>query len=308
MIKHLPLHLSISALILIVLLALFAQAPAPARKPDVAFVPTPHEVVAVMLRLTELDRKDVLYDLGCGDGRIPIAAAKEYGARAVGVDIDPQRVKEARENALKEGVGDRVRIVQADLFETDLRDATAVTLYLLPDLNLRLRPKLLQELKAGAPIVSHAFGMGDWEPEERLQVQGPDRTHTVYKWSVPARAAGTWRWQAADGPRTASYELMLLQDLQSIEGTLSIDGHVRPGTGFVTASDIDFEVYGNDLLPALRLEGKIAGKTITGRMRAQDGTEMAWSATLVEGVKSAGFRAPQGAAPTAGMSSRKGRR
>jgi SAM-dependent methyltransferase len=191
MIKH-PSHLlSLSALILAVLLAVFAaQAPEPARTPDVVFVPTPHEVVAVMLRLAELDRKDVLYDLGCGDGRIPIAAAKEYGARAVGVDIDPQRVKEARENARNEGVADRVLILEGDLFETDLRGATAVTLYLLPDLNLRLRPKLLQELKAGTPIVSHAFGMGDWEPEERLEVQGPDRMHTVYKWSVPALAAG----------------------------------------------------------------------------------------------------------------------
>jgi hypothetical protein len=278
MIRHLPLYLSLSALILIVLLAVFAaQAPEPARKPDVAFVPTPHEVIAVMLRLAELDSKDVLYDLGSGDGRIPIAAAKEYGARAVGVDIDPRRVKEARENAQKEGVDDRVRIVEGDLFETDLRDATAVTLYLLPDLNLRLRPKLLQELKAGTPIVSHAFGMGDWQPEERLEVQGPDRTHTVYKWSIPARAAGTWRWQGPDG----GYELVLYQEVQRIEGTLNVDGHARPvRAGLVTASNIGFEVAGDDVHPALRFEGKIAGETISGRMHTHNGTEIAWSATV----------------------------
>jgi SAM-dependent methyltransferase len=207
--KRLPLNLPLSALIVTVLLPIVAgQQPAPPRKPDVIYVPTPHEVVAVMLRLAELDSKDVLYDLGCGDGRIPIMAAKEYGARAVGVDIDPQRITEARENARKEGVTDRVRIVEADLFETDLREATAVTLYLLPELNLRLRPKLLEELKPGTPIISHAFHMGDWTPEEQLEVQGPDRTHTLYKWRVPASAPGTWlgkRFPAWSPARAAAF-------------------------------------------------------------------------------------------------------
>jgi len=169
-----------------------AQEPAPKKKPDVIFVPTPHEVVAEMLRLADLDSTDVLYDLGCGDGRIPIAAAKLYGARAVGVDIDPQRVKEALENVQKEGVADLVRIVEGDLFETDLREATAVTLYLMTDVNLRLRPKLLRELKPGTPVVSHAFSMGDWAPEEQIQVQGPERLHIVYKWHVPAHPPEAW--------------------------------------------------------------------------------------------------------------------
>mgnify|MGYP000988999174 FL=1 len=187
------LRLSLFGLFLTMLLAVAAaQEPAPKKKPDVIFVPTPHEVVAEMLRLADLDSTDVLYDLGCGDGRIPIAAAKLYGARAVGVDIDPQRVKEALENVQKEGVADLVRIVEGDLFETDLREATAVTLYLMTDVNLRLRPKLLRELKPGTPVVSHAFSMGDWAPEEQIQVQGPERLHIVYKWHVPAHPPEAW--------------------------------------------------------------------------------------------------------------------
>jgi SAM-dependent methyltransferase len=150
---------------------------------DVPYVPTPEPVVAEMLKLAAVTKEDVVYDLGCGDGRIVITAAQKYGARGVGVDIDPQRIKESNENAQKAGVTDRVKFLQQDLFTVDLKDATVVTLYLLPEVNLRLRPRLLAELRPGTRVVSHAFDMGDWKPEKTVKVDG----RTVYFWTIPAR-------------------------------------------------------------------------------------------------------------------------
>jgi SAM-dependent methyltransferase len=155
------------------------------RTPDVIYVPTPQEVVDAMLEVASVGAKDVLYDLGCGDGRIPITAARRWGTRGVGVDIDPQRIRDASANALAAGVTDRVRFVQGDLFETDLSEATVVTLYLLPALNLKLRPTLLG-LRAGTRIVSHDFTMGDWKPLKTI-VKGP---RTVYFWTVPPAGQG----------------------------------------------------------------------------------------------------------------------
>ena len=160
--------------------AAFAQSAAPERKPDVIFVPTPDSVIKAMLELAKVDENSVVYDLGCGDGRIVIAAARDFGARAVGVDIDPQRIKEANENAAKAGVTDRVTFIVGDMFTADIKEATAVTLYLLSALNQKLRPKLQAELRPGTPIVSHAFAMGDWKPEQTLNVGG----RTVYLWHV----------------------------------------------------------------------------------------------------------------------------
>jgi SAM-dependent methyltransferase len=163
----------------------------PTRTPDVIYVPTPQPVVDKMLELAKVGPNDVVYDLGCGDGRIVVSAAKR-GARATGIDIDPERIAEARANVKQAGVGDRAKIVQGDLFEMDLSDATVVTLYLLPELNLRLRPKLLQ-LKPGTRIVSHAFDMGDWKPEQTANVDGK----TVYYWTVPGKAKAQARTPAA---------------------------------------------------------------------------------------------------------------
>jgi predicted O-methyltransferase YrrM len=173
--------------------ALAARAPAPAqahaqeaaaeREPDVIYVPTPPKVVDAMLELAKVRSGDVLYDLGSGDGRIPIAAAKKHGIRAVGVDIDPARIKEARANAAAAGVADRVTFRQEDLFKTEIAQASVVTLYLLSSLNEKLRPRLLAELKPGTRIVSHAFRMGDWEPEKTRDVEGS----TIYLWTVPPR-------------------------------------------------------------------------------------------------------------------------
>ena len=158
-----------------------SQAPASL---DVPFVPTPNDVVAGMLRLANVKSGDVVYDLGCGDGRIVIAAARRAkGVRAVGIDIDPRRIADAEENARKAGVADRTRFIREDLFKADLREATVVTLYLLPSLNVRLRPKLLAELSPGTRIVSHGFDMGDWKPV-RAERAG---TSDIYLWIVPER-------------------------------------------------------------------------------------------------------------------------
>jgi trans-aconitate methyltransferase len=159
------------------------------KEPEVPYVPTHERIVAEMLKVAKVGKSDVLYDLGSGDGRIVITAAKRFGTRGIGVDIDPVRVKEARENAAKAGVADRVKFLQQDLFETDIREATVVTLYLLPEVNLRLRPKLLSELKPGTRVVSHNYDMGDWTPLKTLQVRVPE-DHTIYYWVVPPPGAG----------------------------------------------------------------------------------------------------------------------
>ena len=156
------------------------------------YVPTPEEVVEAMLQVAKVTKNDVVYDLGTGDGRIPVTAAKKYGARGVGIDIDPQRIKDANENVAKNNIGDRVKIVQGDLFETDISEATVVTLYLLPSLNQKLLPKLNKELKPGTRIVSHAFDMGDRKAEQELDVNG----RKVYLWTIPNQVS------AALVPRT----------------------------------------------------------------------------------------------------------
>ena len=149
------------------------------RQPDVIYVPTRQSVVDAMLKVANVKAGDVVYDLGCGDGRIVVTAAK-LGARGIGIDIDPKRVAEANENVKKNGVGDRVKILNQDLFTTDLSEATVVTLYLLPTLNLKLRPILWKTLKPGTRIVSHDFTMGDWKPEQTLNVDGA----TIYYWTI----------------------------------------------------------------------------------------------------------------------------
>ncbi|MDQ3290472.1 MAG: class I SAM-dependent methyltransferase [Bacteroidota bacterium] len=160
----------------------FAQT-ASTRTPDVPFVPTRPAVVEGMLELAKVTKNDVLYDLGCGDGRIVITAAQKYGATGTGIDIDPQRIKEATKNAEEAKVTDKVNFKQADLFETDFSKATVVTLYLLPAINLKLKPILMKQLKPGTRIVSHAFDMGDWKPEKTVEVDGT----TIYFWTIPAK-------------------------------------------------------------------------------------------------------------------------
>ena len=179
--KHLP---GIILLILgAVIWAAAQEVPAESREPDVPYVPTRQSVVDAMLKLAKVSEKDIVYDLGCGDGRIVITAAKQYGARGTGIDIDPERIKEANQNAKLMRVSDKVKFVEADLFKTNFSEATVVMLYLLPSINLKLRPILLEQLKPGTRIVSHAFDMGDWTPEQTLTVDGS----TIYFWTVPEK-------------------------------------------------------------------------------------------------------------------------
>jgi SAM-dependent methyltransferase len=164
-----------------------AQPAATPPRLDVPYVPTPQEVVDRMLGLARVGRNDVVYDLGCGDGRIVVTAARRFGARGVGIDLNPERIAEARANAKKAGVDGRVELRVADLFETDLSPATVVTLYLLPDVNLKLRPRLWQQLKPGSRVVSHAFDMGkEWPPEQTAEVEG----RTVYLWTISSARKG----------------------------------------------------------------------------------------------------------------------
>jgi SAM-dependent methyltransferase len=160
-------------------------------KPDVPYVPTTEAAVQAMLKLAGVKVTDTVYDLGCGDGRIVIAAAKDFGARGVGIDIDPVRIREANENAKKAGVQNRVKFIEQDLFKADFHDATVVTLFLLPQVNIKLKPKLLQELKPGTRIVSNTFDMGDWKADREINVDndsGDDDTFLsrhLYLWTVP---------------------------------------------------------------------------------------------------------------------------
>jgi SAM-dependent methyltransferase len=173
----------LAAAVLLSLIAVAAHTQPSAPSLDVPFVPTPAEAVSAMLKLAGVKKDDVVYDLGSGDGRIVIAAARQYGARGVGIDIDPARIAEGERNAAAAGVATRVRFVRQDLFDADIRDASVVTLYLLPRLNQRLRPKLLAELKPGTRVVSYGFDMGEWAPDQVVEVG----SSTVYLWVIPRR-------------------------------------------------------------------------------------------------------------------------
>ncbi len=244
--------------------ALFAAAAAAASAlaRDVPYVPTPEPVVRAMLQLAKVSKGDMVYDLGSGDGRIVIMAAREFGARGVGVEIDPQRIAEARANARRAGVGDRVRFIEGDLFQVDLRPASVVTLYLLPDVNLRLRPKLMKELRPGTPVVSHSFDMGDWEPEVQRTVNGA----TIYLWHIPARASGVWQYRI----RTANggeerHRLDLTQDLDRIRGTLTIGGEsFAIADGRVRGERLSFAIERsvNGAAVTQRFEGRISGERL----------------------------------------------
>jgi SAM-dependent methyltransferase len=187
-----------------------------ARAPDIHFVATPQYVVNEMLELAGTNQNDVVYDLGCGDGRFVITAAKKYGARGVGIDIDPERIRESRANAKKAGVEDRVTFLEQDLFDTDLGPATIVALYLLPELNLSLRSRLFKQLRPGTRILSHAFDMGDWRPDA-VDVLGES---TYYFWVLPADVRGKWRIDAPALGEDGEYTVEIVQDFQEIRMTL----------------------------------------------------------------------------------------
>jgi SAM-dependent methyltransferase len=193
----------------------------PAREPDVHFVPTPQPLVDAMLKMAGVKSGDMVYDLGCGDGRAVITAARDFGARGIGVDIDPERIQESLANAASAGVSERVEFKQEDLFEMKFSDADVVFLYLLPELNLRLRPRILDELRPGTRIVSHAFTMGDWTHDEKAIVD----SKTIFFWRVPAKVAGTWKVTLPGGEAGT---LSLTQEFQKVNGTLKTRSNSYP--------------------------------------------------------------------------------
>jgi len=249
-----------------------ACAGTPTGGPDAPFVVTPHELADAMLRLASVTARDVVYDLGSGDGRLVIAAARVYGARGVGVEIDPQLVKLSQDLVLASGVGGRVTILWQDIFVTDIREASVVTLYLSEDVNVRLRPKLLRELRPGARVVSNTFGMGDWTPDRVERVRLRDGERALYYWLVPADAAGVWRLALQNGADLGA-TLTLAQRFQRLTGTLERDGRVDPIVdGAVAGERITFTAG------RLAFEGRVTGDGASGMLTSPDAAPLQWSA------------------------------
>jgi len=270
---------TLAASLVLVALAFATGAPAQElKRPDVVFVATDEAVVDEMLSMANVSRNDLVYDLGSGDGRLVITAAKRHGARGVGIDIDPQRIKESQENALKAGVADRVKFILGDLFEADFHDATVVTLYLLPELNLRLRPILLQQLKPGTPVVSHDYHMGDWERDEVRTVAGTERYHTVYLWRIPARVDGVWRWDDGNG----WHALTIQQKFQKLTATLNTNSGGRAVSDVrLSGTEVRFKEPGT----GRQFVGRANADVIEGSVTEPDGRQARpWIAKRVRAV------------------------
>jgi hypothetical protein len=256
----------------------------PGGSQEIVFIGTPDAVGREMLKIAGVTVNDVVFDLGSGDGRLVIAAARDFGARGVGVEIDPTLVARSRENARGAGVADRVVFRWQDLFTTDISTATVVTLYLRDDINLRLRPKLLRELRAGTRVVSHDYGMADWKPDRVVRLRGPEREHTVSLWVVPAQLGGTWQlaMPAPGIPRVGRAPVLVLrQRFQEIQGTLTIDGQAQPlATARLEGDLLAFEAGAPDSLP-VSYRGRLIGDTLDGMAVVQDGPvprEVPWRA------------------------------
>ncbi len=260
------------------------------KRPEVPYVPTPENVVEEMLRLAEVNKDDVLYDLGCGDGRIVITAANQLGCRGVGIDIDPQRIKESRENAAQAGVEDRVEFLEMDLFEAEISPATVVTLYLLSKVNLRLRPKLLRELKPGTRVVSHDFDMDSWKfdktsfVEHRFDdyipvVDNPivdnywDKHH-LFLWIIPANVTGEWNWTLPTISGKKKYKLKLSQEFQEVTGRAFRDASPIPldiKDGKIVGDRLEFTLESriDGRNAKLLFEGFADGHTMEGSVRVE---------------------------------------
>lgn len=206
---------------------------APVRAQVVPYVPTPIDVVERMLTMASVGMNDYLIDLGSGDGRVVRESARRIGNRGMGVDHDPELVARSTELARRDGIGDKVVFVQQDLFETDIEPASVVTMYLLPAVNLKLRPRLLTVLKPGTRVVSHDFDMGDWAPDEsaemysKLKYGDAGGTSRIHLWIVPADLAGRWQWRMQIAGQDLDYDLRLTQRYQKIEGLVRVNGEVR---------------------------------------------------------------------------------
>jgi len=273
----------ISPLLLFFALSLTPSLQGQEKHLDVPYVPTKHPVMDEMLRLANVSRKDILYDLGCGDGRIVIAATQNYGARGVGIDIDPDRIKESQENAAKAGVSGRVQFFQQDLFQADFHEATVVSLYLLTSVNLKLRPRLLKELRPGTRIVSHNFGMGSWKPDQSSAVEVDEINHDVFLWIVPANISGSWTWTM--GEPKSKWSMDLEQHFQQATGSVSVNGiPIVLKDVFITGDKVrlTMEKQDEEEIVLVVFEGQASGHSVTGKATILDGLEkyvLDWKAT-----------------------------
>jgi SAM-dependent methyltransferase len=246
---------------------------------DAPYLSTQDYIVDKMLDLVKLRDGDVVYDLGCGDGRIIVAAARRARIRGIGIDIDPGRIAESHANARAAHVSNRVSFLKQDLFDTDLREATVVTICLLTEVNLRLRPKLFRELVPGTRIVSHNFGMGDWKPDEEVFLSLDEHGfHDLYVWVVPANASGLWTGRH----NGHTYRLSLRQRFQGIEGTITVEeGTVLPLTeGAIMGEAIHFTAGTKEgQTTRVIFEGTVKGDVMEGVVRGTDGLRRPWKAT-----------------------------
>lgn len=236
---------------------------------DVPYVSTPYGVVHEMIRMADVRADDVVYDLGCGDGRLVIEAARLTGCRGVGVDIDGELIALCRSRAKAAGVDERTRFVTQDFFETDVREATVMLIYLLPEINLRLRPKFLREMKPGSRVVSHVFDMGDWRPDERSLIGW----RSVYLWLIPANVTGDWSWAPAEEPGQ-SHTLRIRQDFQRIRGELIRAGwRIGISAPRLSGDRISFHVEQDvgGVPVRTQYEGVVEGNTITGTVVSGSG-------------------------------------
>jgi len=266
---------------LLVAVPVAAQQKGPAFEPqvgqagkDVIWVPTPDDVVDRMLRMAQVTASDYVVDLGAGDGKIAIAAAKKFGARALGIEYDADMARHAQGNVERAGVAGRARIVQGDIFVSDFSQATVVTMYLLPALNLKLRPQILG-MRPGTRVVSHSFSMDDWDADEESSLDG----RRAYFWVVPANVAGTWMLELAGGGTTSRHEVTLEQRYQKIEGTIALGSLLG---GLREARLRGFQVafaYVDNAGVRRELSGRVSGARMEGSFRADNGTEGRWSAT-----------------------------
>ncbi len=249
---------------------------AAARTPDVHFVPTDTSKVRAMLEAAQVDAKDLVYDLGCGDGRIVITAVKKYGARGVCVDIDPIRIQESKNNADTAGIRKRMEFIEGDLFEQDLSKATVITLYLLPSLNERLRPKLFKELRPGTRVVSNSFDMGEWQADRTLDVKTSSGMQSyAYLWIIPADVSGQWRL-TSEGSSGKEYTLDLKQKFQEVSGTATSGGTSTPLTNFSMKGDsVTFTLTEGG--ERVEFTGKVTGDKASGTAKGKSGSR-SWSA------------------------------
>ncbi len=251
---------------------------------DVPYVPTRPEVVARMLEMAGVGKNDVLYDLGCGDGRIVITAALRYGTRGVGIDINPERINESRENAAKANVTGLVRFVRQDLFQTDFHDASVVTLYLLTSVNLRLRPILFAQLRPGARVVSHDFSMDSWTPDASDAVTAGGRSHSIFFWIIPANVSGTWEWTWPGNPTRPPCRLDIEQHFQMLTGRFRVGDRDIPLKELKISGDrISFsaEKDGHGASGAVRFDARVLGDSMEGTMSGEGGGNVArkpWTA------------------------------